>query len=82
MPGKAVISLSNGLEDPVKVTVALLVALGAAEGGRPTLMFLAKEAVRLDRRRRGNNVQLLTTHGLSPARSRKRPGNGRGTRAA
>ena len=47
MPGKAVISLTTGLEDPEKVTVALLVALGAAEGGRPTLMFLAKEAVRL-----------------------------------
>jgi predicted peroxiredoxin len=47
MPGKAVISLITGLEDPEKVTVAFLVALGAAEGGRPTLMFLAKEAVRL-----------------------------------
>lgn len=47
MPGKAVISLSTGLEDPEKVTVALLVAVGAAEAGRPTLMFLTKEAVRL-----------------------------------
>jgi predicted peroxiredoxin len=47
MPGKAVISLVTGLEEPEKVTVAFLVALGAAEGGRPTLMFLAKEAVRL-----------------------------------
>ena len=47
MPGKAVISLATGLEDPEKVTVAFLVALGAAEGGRPTLMFLTKEAVRL-----------------------------------
>ena len=47
MPGKAVISLATGLEDSEKVTVALLVALGAAEGGRPTLMFLTKEAVRL-----------------------------------
>lgn len=47
MAGKAVISLSTGLEDPEKVTVALLVAVGAAESGRPTLMFLAKEAVRL-----------------------------------
>ena len=47
MPGKAVISLTTGLEDPEKVTVAFLVALGAVEGGRPTLMFLAKEAVRL-----------------------------------
>ncbi len=47
MAGKAVISLSTGLEDPEKVTVALLVAVGAAESGRPTLIFQAKEAVRL-----------------------------------
>jgi len=45
--GKAVISLSTGLEDAEKVTVAFLVAVGAAEAGRPTLMFLTKEAVRL-----------------------------------
>jgi hypothetical protein len=31
MSGKAVISLVTGLEDPEKVTVAFLVALGAAE---------------------------------------------------
>jgi predicted peroxiredoxin len=47
MAGKAVISLSTGLEDPEKVSVAFLVAIGAAESGRPTLMFQAKEAVRL-----------------------------------
>lgn len=47
MAGKAVVSLTTGLEDPEKVTVAFLVAVGAAESGRPTLMFLAKEAVRL-----------------------------------
>jgi len=45
--GKAVVSLSTGLEDAEKVTVAFLVAVGAAESGRPTLMFLTKEAVRL-----------------------------------
>jgi predicted peroxiredoxin len=44
---KAVVSLTTGLEDPEKVTVAFLVAVGAAEQGRPTLMFLTKEAVRL-----------------------------------
>ena len=44
---KAVINLSTGLEDAERVTVALLVAVGAAESGRPTLMFLTKEAVRL-----------------------------------
>jgi predicted peroxiredoxin len=47
MSGKAVVSLTTGLEDPEKVTVAFLVAVGAAEEGRPTLMFLTKEAVRL-----------------------------------
>lgn len=47
MSNKAVVSLTTGLEDPEKVTVALLVAVAAAESGRPTLMFLAKEAVRL-----------------------------------
>jgi predicted peroxiredoxin len=44
---RAAVSLTTGLEDPEKVTVALLVAVGAAEAGRPTLMFLTKEAVRL-----------------------------------
>jgi len=44
---RAAISLTTGLEDPEKVTVALLVAVGAAEGGRDTVMFLTKEAVRL-----------------------------------
>ena len=34
MAGKAVISLSTGLEDPEKVTVAFLVAVGAAGSGR------------------------------------------------
>src|SRR5215472_1412244 len=47
MAGKAVISLTTGLEDPEKVTVAFLVAVGAAESGRPTLIFLTKEAVRI-----------------------------------
>jgi predicted peroxiredoxin len=47
MAGKAVISLTTGMEDAEKVTVAFLVAVGAAEQGRPTLMFLTKEGVRL-----------------------------------
>jgi predicted peroxiredoxin len=47
MSNRAVISLTTGLEDSEKVTVALLVAVGAAESGRPTMMFLTKEAVRL-----------------------------------
>ena len=44
---KAAISLTTGLEDPEKVMVALLVAVGAAESGRETLVFLTKEAARL-----------------------------------
>lgn len=47
MTDKAAITLTTGLEDPEQVTVAFLVAIGAAEAGRPTMMFLAKEAVRL-----------------------------------
>jgi predicted peroxiredoxin len=47
MPQKAVVSVATGLEDPEKVMVAFLTAVGAAEQGRQTLMFLTKEAVRL-----------------------------------
>lgn len=47
MSNKAVISLNTGLEDAETVTVALLVAVAAAEEGRPTALFLTKEAVRL-----------------------------------
>ena len=47
MSNKAAVSLTTGLEDAERVTVALLVAVGAAESGRPTIMFLTKEAVRL-----------------------------------
>jgi predicted peroxiredoxin len=45
--GKVAITMTTGMEDPEQVTVALLTALGAAEQGRPTLMFMTKEAVRL-----------------------------------
>jgi predicted peroxiredoxin len=44
---RAAVSLTTGLEDPEKVTVAFLVAVGAAEAGRETLMFFTKEATRL-----------------------------------
>ena len=47
MSNKAVVSLTTGMEDAERVTVAFLVAVGAAEEGRPTLMFLTQEAVRL-----------------------------------
>ena len=36
---KAAISLTTGMEDTEKVTLALLTAIAAAEGGRATLMF-------------------------------------------
>jgi predicted peroxiredoxin len=44
---KTVVSLTTGMEDPETVMIAYLVAVGAAEAGRETLMFLTKEAVRL-----------------------------------
>jgi predicted peroxiredoxin len=47
MPSKAVVNLATGMEDPETVMIAFLVAVGAAENGRDTLMFLTKEAVRL-----------------------------------
>ena len=47
MARKPVISLSTGLEDLEKLTAAFLVAVDAAESGRPTLLFRAKETVQL-----------------------------------
>jgi predicted peroxiredoxin len=47
MSHKSVVTLNTGLEDPETVTVAFLMAVGAAETGRDCLMFLSKEAVRL-----------------------------------
>lgn len=44
---KVVINLATGLEDPERVTVALLVAGGAAAAGKQVTIFLTKEAVRL-----------------------------------
>ena len=45
--GKVVVNLATGLEDPERVTVALLVGGAAATAGRQVTMFLSKEAVRL-----------------------------------
>jgi predicted peroxiredoxin len=42
MAGKAVISRTTGMEEPEKVTVAFLFAVGAAGSGRPTVMFQAE----------------------------------------
>ena len=47
MSTKTLMTLTTGLEDSEKVTVAFLISVRAAETGRPTLMFLTKEAVRL-----------------------------------
>src|SRR5512135_366036 len=41
MAGKTVISLTTGLEDPEKVTIAFLVAVGAAEAVRLSLEGVA-----------------------------------------
>jgi predicted peroxiredoxin len=45
--GKVVVNLATGLEDPERVTVALLVGGAAAKQGKQVVMFLTKEAVRL-----------------------------------
>jgi len=42
-----VINLMTGHEDSEKVTIALLVATAALAKGKPVVMFLTKEAVRL-----------------------------------
>jgi predicted peroxiredoxin len=44
---KVVVNLATGLEDAERVLIAFLVANAAAEKGKPTAMFLTKEAVRL-----------------------------------
>jgi predicted peroxiredoxin len=45
--GKVVVNLATGLEDPERVIIAFLVAVPAAERGRPVTMFLTKDATRL-----------------------------------
>ena len=47
MSNKVIVNLATGLEDAERVTVAFLVALGAAERGQPVRMFFTKEAVRV-----------------------------------
>lgn len=47
MPGKVLINLATGLEDPERVTVAFLVGGAALERGDRVGMWLTKEAVRL-----------------------------------
>jgi len=47
MARKVLINLATGLEDPERVTVALLVGGAALERGETVAMWLTKEAVRL-----------------------------------
>jgi hypothetical protein len=63
MTGKAVISLTAGLEDPEKVTVAFLVAVAAAEQQRPTLA----EDTLVDNAVLGGTVPLWERIGHEPA---------------
>ena len=44
---KVLINLTTGLEDAERVTVALLVATAALDGGKQVAIWLTKEAVRL-----------------------------------
>jgi predicted peroxiredoxin len=44
---KVLINLTTGLEDPERVTVALLVATAAVSAGKRVAIWLTKEAVRL-----------------------------------
>jgi predicted peroxiredoxin len=45
--GKVVVNLATGLEDEERVTVAFLIAGAAVAQGKPTVMFVTQEAVRL-----------------------------------
>ena len=47
MADKTVINLATGLEDPERVLIAFLVGGAALDAGRPTAMFLTKDAVHL-----------------------------------
>jgi predicted peroxiredoxin len=47
MSNKVVVNLATGLEDPERVTVAFLIAGAAVAQGKPAVMFLTKDAVRL-----------------------------------
>ena len=47
MAERALINLATGLEDSERVMIAFLVAGAALDAGRPTAMFLTKDAVHL-----------------------------------
>jgi predicted peroxiredoxin len=47
MPGKVLVNLTTGMEDPEKVTLAFLVAGAALTHGKEVVIWTTKEAVRL-----------------------------------
>lgn len=47
MPGKVLVTLTTGLEDGERVTVAFLVATAAAAQGKQVVVWATQEAVRL-----------------------------------
>ena len=47
MPGKVLVNLATGLEDPERVMVAFLVATAALEQGKDVVVWTTKDAVRL-----------------------------------
>lgn len=47
MPGKVLVNLATGMEDPERVTVAFLVATAALEQGKTVVVWATKDAVRL-----------------------------------
>lgn len=47
MSNKVVINLTSGMEDPERVLLAFLTGQAATAKGRPVVMFLTKEAVRV-----------------------------------
>lgn len=47
MPGKVLVNLATGLEDPERVTVAFLVATAALDQGKTVVVWTTKDAVRL-----------------------------------
>lgn len=46
MSSRAVVGVTTGPDQPERLHVAFRLAVGAAEAGRPTMVFLTEEAVR------------------------------------
>jgi predicted peroxiredoxin len=63
MADKILVNLATGLEDPERVTVALLVGGAGVQQGKRVAMFLTKEAVRLAL---PNHAQAVACDGCPP----------------